>query len=207
VPWASQRETWTLPRDEKKELYGKYQVPVGGKESDAEDEDEEETGPSSSSKKAKVDPKEEAPVFYWQPSGKLCDEIIWMYSAIGVIDLTAGSGQWAMSALRSSIPYFGVVLTPCHMARLRQWLVKQVSEGMKDDTSGLRHLSGRTAVLKKPTPKDKVKKPTGVVTKEKGAGEKEKEKKVKKKRKKSDEESASGSDSGEQESESETPME
>ena len=83
VPLATQKEIWHLPRDEKKELYGKYQVPVGGKESDAEDyeeeDDEAESGPGGSTpKNARVDPKESLPVFYWQPSGMLCDDDLYV---------------------------------------------------------------------------------------------------------------------------------
>ena len=214
VPLATQKEIWHLPRDEKKELYGKYQVPVGGKESDAEDyeeeDDEAESGPGGSTpKKARVDPKESVPVFYWQPSGMLCDEMIWMYSAVGIIDLTAGSGQWALAALRNSIPYFGMVLTPVHLTRLRQWLIKQVSEGMTDDASGLKHLSGKSTAktnkqMNKPNPKvDKTKSKKNEEKDKTNAKNSKKKPKVQKKE--SDSESVAQSES-QSESEVDSPL-
>ena len=174
VPLASAKETWKLQREAKKDIYGKYQVAVGGKESDAEDDDElmmDET----TKKQQKVDPREEVPVFYWQPSSLLCDEILHMYSVCAIIDLTAGSGQWALAALKNNIPYFGVVLTPSHLKSLREWLITAVLRGQQDETSAFFNAGSKkkSKAAAKPTVEPKTKKKS----------KPEKEENIKKKRK------------------------
>ena len=197
VPLASAKETWQMTREAKKDLYGKYLVPVGGKDSDGEDDEAEmmmdET--PTKAKQQKLDPKEEVPVFYWQPSGLLCEELLHMYSISAIIDLTAGSGQWALAALKNNLPYFGVVLTPTHQTSLREWLLTSVLKGQHDETSPFfqRSLRKKADPPKPPTePKKKPKKP------------KKEEKKKKKKSKKSY--SSSFDSSASVKSESDSPL-
>ncbi len=203
VPLASAKETWQMTREAKKDIYGKYQVAVGGKDSDGEDDEVEmmmdET--PTKAKQQKLDPKEEVPVFYWQPSGLLCEEILRMYSACAIFDLTAGSGQWALAALKSNLPYFGVVLTPSHLSALREWLISCVLKGQHDETSPFFQRS-----LKK-RPDTPGPKPTLEPKKKPKKSKKEEKKKKKKKKSKSDDESsASDSSASEAKSESDSPL-
>ena len=118
-----------------------------------------------------------------------------MCSICAIIDLTAGSGQWALAALKNNLPYFGVVLTPTHQTSLREWLITSVLKGQHDETSPffLRSLKKKADPPKPPTePKKKPKKP-----------KKEEKKKKKKKNKKSD---SSSDSSASVKSESDSPL-
>lgn len=65
------------------------------------------------------------PTFFHTMPKVLIEEIMHLANCSAVIDLTAGSGAWALSCLEASIPYFGVVLTECHLSELHSHLVKQ----------------------------------------------------------------------------------
>ena len=149
VPFAKDWEVWSTTREEKEKIYEKYIVAVGGKGSDWEedvdeaDDEQNEDDPTAVSERSKkrqrtqLDPQEKIPMFYNQPSHLLCEEILHMYSICGVIDLTAGAGSWAVSALEANIPYFGVVLTPLHMAKLNDWLISVVKHRRRQESSPL----------------------------------------------------------------------
>ena len=64
-------------------------------------------------------------VFHHEPSMLLVEELCHMTCCQGVIDLTCGSGVWALHCMEGRIPYFGVTLSSIHMDDLRTHLVKQ----------------------------------------------------------------------------------
>ena len=64
-------------------------------------------------------------VFHHEPSMLLVEELCHMTCCQGVIDLTCGSGVWALHCMEGRIPYFGVALSSIHMEDLRAHLVKQ----------------------------------------------------------------------------------
>jgi hypothetical protein len=196
VPLASAKETWQMSREAKKDIYGKYQVAVGGKDSDGDDDEAETMMDETPKKQQKLDIKEEVPVFYWQPSGLLCEEILHMYSICAIIDLTAGSGQWALAALKNNIPYFGVVLTASHLTSLREWLISSVLKGQHDETSSFFQRS-----LKKKDPKPAADPKKNPQKKPKKEDEKKRKKQKKKKGK-----SSSSDSSGATQSESDSPL-
>ena len=131
--WSDNSVTWTLTYAEKKELYGRNRIAVGG----ANIADE---GASNS---RRADSDIEAAFFHATPS-ELTDEIVHCYNISAIIDLTpgkvvnatwlfsiksfislvwltyffhhlSGPGTAAMVAIRRRIPYVGLCFTHKHV--------------------------------------------------------------------------------------------
>ena len=65
------------------------------------------------------------PVFFNTLPKVLIEELMHLSGAAAVIDLTAGSGGWALACLEQGIPYFGVVLTEIHLSELHSHLARE----------------------------------------------------------------------------------
>ena len=77
------------------------------------------------------------PVFYHGHPIKLDEEVVHSYDLEGVIDLSAGNGQLALTCIRQRKPYFGITLTEAHSAELLNWLTSKVWSSFLDESSKL----------------------------------------------------------------------
>ncbi len=134
VPVPPFADLWHLPTEKKRELYDKYRVAVGGRDSSSDEDDEDDAESAAEQplrKRRKADAVETEPVFYTELPHALCDEIQHMFKVPGIIDLTAGPGTWARIAIEHRLQYFGLTLTDCHMKELQNKLVKDLAAQMK----------------------------------------------------------------------------
>ena len=119
--WSDSSETWLLPHATKKSIFGKDNMPLPG-------------GPCpiahESSTALKKD--EMAPVFFHEAPSVLASELIHYVQARAVVDLTPGSGHWALQCIRSRIPYCGVCMTDAHKDLLFKKLVSRTLTAMTD---------------------------------------------------------------------------
>ena len=146
VPVPAVQDLWHLPNEIKKALYDKYRVAVGGRDPDGESEDvdsdeavvadEEEVTPVKKRRPA-LQAAALEPVFYHEVPKTLCEELLHMYRVKAIIDLTAGAGTWALCALQSRIPYFGVTLTEIHLEELLKMLEGKIVGMMQTEGSPL----------------------------------------------------------------------
>lgn len=135
--------TWKLPFGVKKKLFGEHRVAVGGNipgaevpehdlpplSSEAFGEDVMEDSLSGIDKlqfqtgrgpsHVRTDESEEVVFFHAWPT-QLYRELIHSYSAVALIDLTAGAGNAARAAMQMNTLYCGVCLTDVHRNLLQQ---------------------------------------------------------------------------------------
>ena len=111
VPW---QDSWKQPCAEKRSLYGDNRRPVGGRApgDDSDNKEEDEVGDDDD---AEVDEPEtpptfgaagmeEEPVFWWSMPSSYFEELIHSYHAKCIIDLSPGSGEFALAALQHKPP-------------------------------------------------------------------------------------------------------
>lgn len=72
------------------------------------------------------------PVFYHECPAIVGAEISHLAQAAAVIDLTPGSGHFALHCVRHRVPYVGVAMTQLHKDLLERHLVSQVLMSMTD---------------------------------------------------------------------------
>ena len=178
---------------------------VGGKDGSDDDDDDDDTGevaePSAKKKRvAKKDEDDVEPVFFFQPATSLVEEFMHLANARAIIDLTAGSGVWALAALEHNIPYFGVVLTEVHLKELHERLVREIKTKLTTPTSKLymAFLATQVKTIKpksKPKKEEKEKEKDNKETDEKDKDKDDKKKKNVKKSKKKKSSSSSSSES------------
>ena len=126
VPMLAESKLWKLTIAEKRLIYDKYRVPVGGKGEDKHSDSSDDEAPQPSpAKKRKDDVEEQEPVFFTEPSPILLEELAHAGNAKGIIDLTMGSGHWAILAVLLHIPYFGVALTAQHQAKVLEHIIQE----------------------------------------------------------------------------------
>ena len=127
---------------QKKEIYGRYRVAVGGRSTDAGDEEEEDVedpadtkdgdpdlvpptlGKDGSFMRVKQrDNDNVEPVFFLTYPPEYFDEITSIFNVTDIIHLTSGDGAGAISALRNRQGYFGMCFTDKHVEALKNYLV------------------------------------------------------------------------------------
>ena len=144
--WES---TWALTFDDKKKLYGKHRVAVGGPTGDDDDDDEDvdmgqpddaDTPPTiatSSSTTVTTAPtgrlgSNVEPVFYQAMPVEFYDDLMSSCFLSDVIHLTVGDGAAAKAALIRRVNFFGVCLSENHVEQLythlTDWMLKQFGE-------------------------------------------------------------------------------
>ena len=144
--WES---TWALTFDDKKKLYGKHRVAVGGPTGDDDDDDEDvdmgqpddaDTPPTvatPSSTTVTTAPtgrlgSNVEPVLYQAMPVEFYDDLMSSCFLSDVIHLTAGDGAAAKAALIRRVNFFGVCLSENHVEQLythlTDWMLKQFGE-------------------------------------------------------------------------------
>ena len=123
---ADKEATWTMAWADKKELYGSDNLPLPGGHCPVEH------------KKAKITKGSDLlPVFYHEGPPALATELAHLLQAAAIIDLTPGSGHWAMYAVRRQIPYLGCCLTQTHVnllyAKLRSRILTSALDANDTD--------------------------------------------------------------------------
>jgi hypothetical protein len=144
--------TWALTFDDKKKLYGKPRVAVGGPTGDDDDDDEDvdmgptdyaDTPPTVASKTSTPSTMVTTaatgrlgtnmePVFYQAMPVEFYEDLMSSCFLSDVIHLTAGDGAAAKAALIRRVNYFGVCLTENHVealyTHLTEWMIKQFGD-------------------------------------------------------------------------------
>ena len=143
-----------MPLPDKRELYGDNRRPVGGRapgdepqanpagsdgDNDEDDGDEEqvEDQPEEVPAFTKPDGTKLEPVFWWAMPTTYYLELIHSYHAITIIDLSPGSGEFAMASLmnKPTCRYLGVCFEGGHhQAALMDHLTDTYLQGMADQT-------------------------------------------------------------------------
>lgn len=149
-PWES---AWALTFDEKKKLYGKHRVAVGGPTGAGHDDDDDDDDamdgtvddvdlapptvgtaalpsvPTSTTSRLGTNIE---PAFYQAMPIDFYEEVISSMYLRDLIHLTAGDGAGAKAALRLHVNYFGICLTEFHVqalyVHLTEWMLKQFAE-------------------------------------------------------------------------------
>lgn len=120
VAYPKMDDLWKLSVGEKKTFYEK-----AARAAAPPDEDEEVEGgelPEASPRQ----PGDIEPMNFWSSDDKLYSELMHRVGCQAVIDLTATDGQFALSAIKASVPYLGVCQTAQHAEALAKWLTSSV---------------------------------------------------------------------------------
>ena len=198
---------WTMKYEQKKLLYGKMRVPVGGKEEQDGDDNDEEDGenevpPTVDDFQADASKKQRAstraadniePVHYHTLPEEFFDNLQDVFFVKDLYDFTP-SPEAALALLKAKKGYIGICFNDFHQKLLREYVIDKVLESFGTANDPLFHasyaagLKNTASAVPTPTPTPKAKpKPEAKAT-----GKKDKKKD--KKRKKNS--SSSSSDSG-----------
>ena len=128
---------WNIRVSEKKGLYGPNNLPLPGGKCPVE-----HPRPTTVTKRHEI-----VPAFFHEGPATLATELAHAIGAKAVIDLTPGSGHWAMYAIRYRIPYVGLVFTNIHAQMLHARLVSQTLTAMADSNDDM-YDAGMASLLK-----------------------------------------------------------
>jgi len=120
-------ETWVLTWAEKKRLYGTRGLIAASGKGDVIDDDAEEDDPPEP-RERRTDDTEEL-TFYHALPGKFWDEVVNDYQLGAILDVAAGDGMLALTAVRNRLPYTGLVFTAVHRDLLMARLLDLLSAG------------------------------------------------------------------------------
>ena len=124
------KEVWHVRHELKKQIFGESNLPLpGGKVPQMEEEIPEDEEPQRA---PKVRNSDLVPAFYHEAPNSVAFEAAHFLQASAILDLTPGSGHWALYALKYRVPYCGVVFTPKHQEQLEKKLASKVLIGMCD---------------------------------------------------------------------------
>jgi len=118
---------WHITWKEKKNMLGKkHLIPVGGKTAGSAD------APGPLEKKTD---DTMVPVTWWPMPEKWYDELIHMFFAKLVFDLSPSDGKFAWVALQNHIGYIGIAYTDAHRKLIMDHLIHKMKEALGDPTS------------------------------------------------------------------------
>jgi len=149
-------ECWCLRFEQKKELYGKMRLPVGGtveedgEESSGEDDEEEDAPPevvglleeSSNGTQKKGEKRERGdkniePVTYHSVPPTLFHDFIKCYGVENIFDMSPLDGELCITAVEQKKNYLGVCFNQAHCDFLERRVRDQIFERMADTKSDL----------------------------------------------------------------------
>ena len=113
--------TWQVTAKTKRQMFGELNLPLPGGSCPVSHEQE------SAPRQTQV-----LPVFFHECPPIVGAEIAHLAQAAAVIDLTPGSGHFALHCVRHRVPYTGVAMTQLHKDLLERHLVSQVLMAMTD---------------------------------------------------------------------------
>lgn len=111
---------WRMTVGEKKLLFGKHRVPVGGQ------------APEGTEPEGRRPDASEEPAFYHAGPWSLDEELVHDFSVGGINDLTAGDGSLAMISIRKNLPYVGLTFSEYHSKKLIERLEALTFESMQN---------------------------------------------------------------------------
>ena len=97
---------------------------------------------------SKAKGQELIPAFYHECPEMVAAEVAHSLQCKAIVDLSPGSGHWAMYAVRNRVPYCGVAMTDLHKDLLSKKLVSKVLNAMMDSNDSLYDAAFAAAVLK-----------------------------------------------------------
>ena len=115
--WTNASQTWQLKLSDKKKVLGSANF------TQCSDADNDGQKPKAS---------DVQPAFFFESPEAAAMELLHSLGATSVVDLSCGSGHFAMTAIRNRIPFLGVCLTNAHMQALSQRLTSRVLTLMTD---------------------------------------------------------------------------
>ena len=148
---------WHIQQRTKRAVYGPQNRPLPGGQCQAS---------SEAGEKDKTKPSDAVPAFYHERPEVIACEIVHTLQSKAIIDLTPGSGHYALMAFRNRIPYTGVTFTKLHTELLYKRLLSRVLSCMMDANDSL-YSSKLADVVSKAAAKDTAATP---VPKPKGTG-------------------------------------
>ncbi|CAK0890745.1 unnamed protein product [Prorocentrum cordatum] len=119
--WSDKDATWTVPWSDKKAMYSTENLPLPGGNCGVEHKKDKATKASDL-----------VPAFWHEGPPALATEVAHLPQATSIIDLTPGSGHWAMYAVRKQIPYLGVCFTDAHVELLYSKLRSRILSAAMD---------------------------------------------------------------------------
>ena len=135
--WSDTVHTWNLTAQQKRQMFGDDNLPLPGGRCPVEhDRDPKAKG------------QELIPAFYHECPEMVSAEVGHSLQCKAILDLSPGSGHWAMYAVRHRIPYCGVAMTDLHKELLSKKLVSRVVNAMMDSNDSLYDAAFAAAVLK-----------------------------------------------------------
>ena len=153
LPAAS--AVWTMSFADKKLLYGKLRVAVGGNSGENDDEDEEDEGdpacdvdvpPTTDASKPKPStrgPENMEPVTFNSMPISFYEDLYDAMNLKDIYDITPCDGCAAMAALNLKLGYIGVCFTDFHVERLNQHILEMILKAF--ETPGHPHFQSSYA--------------------------------------------------------------
>ena len=125
--WTDAKQTWQLKTCDKKKVLGTQNlVAADGQQ---------------------LKPSDLQPAFFFECPEAAAMELLHTLGASSVVDLSCGSGHFAMTAIRNRIPFLGVCLTSAHMQALSQRLTSRVLTLMTDANEKTLYDAGLSATM------------------------------------------------------------
>lgn len=140
-------DSWNLRFGDKKLLYGKGIIRVGGKLQDVDVDEEDDPQAEQDNKQVKrTDDTVEPTLFHALPY-LMWEDLAMTMGWCAVVDLTASDGMLALACVKNGLPYCGVTFTPRHTELLQARLTKLVTEACCTEGDPLYDASFAKALL------------------------------------------------------------
>ena len=122
-------ETWVLTWGQKKSLYGaRGLILAGGRGDVIDDEVDDEDQTAADPPQRRTDDTEELAFYHALPS-QFWEEVVHDYQLGAILDVAAGDGCLALTAVRHRLPYTGIVFTTHHRDLILARLLDILSAG------------------------------------------------------------------------------
>jgi hypothetical protein len=122
-------ETWVLTWAQKKSLYGaRGLIAAGGRGDVIDDEVDDDDQTAAEPPQRRTDDTEELAFYHALPC-KFWEEVVHDYQLGAILDVAAGDGGLALTAVRRRLPYTGVVFTTRHRELIKARLLDILSAG------------------------------------------------------------------------------
>jgi hypothetical protein len=123
------QESWVLTWAQKKSLYGTHGLMAAGGRGDViDDEADDEDLTTADPPQRRTDDTEELAFYHALPS-KFWEEVVHDFQLGAILDIAAGDGSLALTAVRHRLPYTGIVFTTHHRDLMKARLLEILSAG------------------------------------------------------------------------------
>jgi len=139
--WSDTAAVWSLSIAQKRAVFGQSNMPLPGGQCPVEHE-----------KEPKGKDSDIVAAFWHESPAALAAEVAHYLCAKSIVDLTPGSGHWALWAVKKRIPYTGITMTEVHRDLLMKRLVTKTIEGMIDPNDEDLYDAAYTSLVEKKQP-------------------------------------------------------